>query len=335
MAPPLVYLRLCRLQFALLPAGSIGVGYLAAGGGEPVPLLVFVAAAVAAHAASALFNAYSDHEEDRVNMPQFAALVEAVGRRRCLVLALELMAGLTLLAVAGLFLYPLPSLLQILLSALIAAYSLGPRLKARTLGSLAVMALHVGWPFWLGWMLAEEAPYRGGWPMALLLGLSYALSRTVRSVHDVEGDRQAGVETWFSRLGERRAWHRFLALFLAPWAVLAALVAAGLLPPRLLLALLWVPCAAQLARLLRRTHTALQHAALFDWSTLYTTAVHFTLLALFLPRPGVIAACGGAVLAKVLLAHFGLDYRTHLPLPALVAVRFAPPAAAAAPEPSR
>ena len=251
-----------------------------------------------------LHNAYTDIEEDCYNLPGRTWLLARLGLARLkwtLVGVSAFMAvaavplglpflGLMLLAIAGLHQYSFPPL----------------RFKAWPLAGLLVFAQAVGFPFLFG-LLADPGaqlwfPSRRYLGMLAFLMFWFVAKGTFKNVPDFYGDRAVGLRTSATIF---RTWRQAAGvagvLTVTAYLSLAALVALGLAPVRLLLSLGWVPLAAwQCVRLFRADSGPAGNDVLRD-DMRVSAGFLVSVLLLAAPRPASLVAvlAGGAVLVGV------------------------------------
>jgi 4-hydroxybenzoate polyprenyltransferase len=190
-------------------------------------------------------NVFSDLEEDARNLPGRSYLVAQVGYDSLLRVALGTTAAVVGLAapVGGRF------LATAIISAVgLAEYSFRPvRAKARPVLGIFVFSQAIGFPLLLGWYAVSSAapvhdrPLLATWVFLTTLWLAKGM---FKNVPDFYGDAAAGLTTSATFFGSwRRAALAVGAATVAAYAVLAAIVAAGYLPPRAAFGLVVVPFA--------------------------------------------------------------------------------------------
>ena len=138
-----------------------------------------------------IINAYTDYDEDKINLPQRVKMIEQIGYKRlpyivaaistfCLVLSftisLQFFAIFTIALLDGLF------------------YSLKPlRFKANPVLSLISFSGAVIFPFLGAWVITREIfsiPL-----LFVLLGYSFLVYGTIKNLPDYYGDKEAGLKT--------------------------------------------------------------------------------------------------------------------------------------------
>jgi 4-hydroxybenzoate polyprenyltransferase len=209
-----------------------------------------------------LHNAYTDLEEDALNLPGRGYLLLVIGYRRLPRILAAITAGMVAASVplgAEFFLFMV--LAQIGLN----QYSAPPfRTKSRPILGLWVFAQAVVFPFLFGVLLAprellfalvsralggELAPASAadafdslrGLAMLAFLTVWFMAKGLVKNVPDYYGDRAAHIRTSATMFVSYRSAATFAVVaVVATISSLAALVALGLEPPRLALALVWL-----------------------------------------------------------------------------------------------
>jgi len=209
-----------------------------------------------------LENAYSDLQEDSINLPGRVRLVEQIGHRN-LGWATVALNALMLVAAALLGAYTLVFMALALL--LVHQYSFRPlRAKARPVAGLLVFALVVTYPFFVGTLIDPEASFLRGlggggfesrrfWGMLFFITLWFVAKGMFKNIPDYHGDRAAGLTTSATVFGSRlRAARACAVMTVAAYGSLAALVLTGYERPRVAFALVWfVPAIGNAWRLIR------------------------------------------------------------------------------------
>lgn len=263
-------------------------------------------------------NRLADRAEDAINRPERTALCAALGWDALRRLQALLWAAVAAAVLAWLALAP-GTLLAAILAAGAAAgagYSRGPRFSRHRLLVFVVLSGAFVGPFALGWTTAAHAPgiadirQLGRFtPLFWVMTFFITSLAGIKDISDRAGDRAIGYRSAFVALVDR---HRpaVLALVAAvPYAALAAFVAAGTLPPRMLASLALLPCSIALALAARgargdaRGQLAVREAFYWHW-------LAFTAAALLTFEPGVplllavLGGCGGWAIASRWL-HWG------------------------------
>lgn len=314
-------IRVARVQFVLISVVGFVAGYHATGAVNGWIMFGGICVHLFGKVADGFLNAYSDREEDRINLPAYAAEVERIGYDTCKRLAVGLYGICGVMALAGLIYYPVPTLLG-LVGGLAPAitYSVGPRFKRHSFVSPLLIFLWAAVPLLIGWSTAQGADIPGEvWWAFLLLGGFMAVNRITRYLNDVAGDRQAGVATLYTGLVVSPNSRLWLAVQSSPYLLTAVLVAGGAIPLRYLwLMLLW-PGALLMVALLCKAQTPAEQGAVWDWATIQCTLTHVAVLLAFHPDGLTAGLAAAVVLARLALSEWGLDYRAQLPLGRLLA----------------
>ena len=302
---PLSFLRLARPRTWYFAASMWAVAYLSTGAWRWPLLLAGIVICMLMTGATNLINAITDRREDRHNLPQRTLLIEHVGLPRLRVLTAACYVVPLLLSLA---LTPLVHTAVCLAGAAVSvSYSWGLRLKARPVSSLASLSTVVVFPFLAGWSMAR--PLGDVSPLVLVFGISFFAYANMKNLPDESGDRAAGVRTLFTVLSRGRGERLLLALLLIPYLVLAGLIAAGRVEPRLLLLLGFLPVPFLLVLDVRRSRTVAEKERVHAWAYLYQMV--FLTAGLLLYEPTLIAALVLATLASCSLTFesLGVDSR--------------------------
>lgn len=222
----------------------------------PHRFLLALVGAVAIQAATNMLNEHFDHVQGLDHTrPRRADMVvqtgvlppEALLRGGVVAMLVGALCGLALVAQTG------PDLLAVGVLSVFAGYAYTARpfaLGYRALGEVTVFAF-------MGPVIVMGAHFvqteRWTWPAFLLslpIGLLVTAILHVNNVRDMEYDRAHGKRTLANLLGRRVAGYEYALLVLGGYALLPALVASGVLPPPVLLALLTLPRAVRLVRAL-------------------------------------------------------------------------------------
>lgn len=222
----------------------------------PHRFLLALVGAVAIQAATNMLNEHFDHVQGLDHTrPRRADMVVQTGvlppaallRGGVVAMLVGALCGLALVAQTG------PDLLAVGVLSVFAGYAYTARpfaLGYRALGEVTVFAF-------MGPVIVMGAHFvqmeRWTWSAFLLslpIGLLVTAILHVNNVRDMEYDRAHGKRTLANLLGRRVAGVEYTLLVLGAYALLSCLVAAGVLPPLALLALLTLPRAVRLVRAL-------------------------------------------------------------------------------------
>ncbi|MER5632853.1 UbiA family prenyltransferase [Streptomyces nitrosporeus] len=281
---------------------AFALGWAAAGGTvSPAFFLGMIMAFIYGLMAN-LYNAYTDLAEDSRNLPGRVWLVLRVGHRRTLWTGHAISGLLIVLTIP----YGGVSLLPLMLLLLVGAhqYSFRPlRLKNGPVVGLLAFSLAVFGPFLLGAAGGPQAPEGTTWALFGFLVVWFAAKGMVKNLPDFDGDREAGLRTSATVFATRPAAARAATVmtligYLSP----AVFVAAGLLPSRVLWALLWTVAALVQCRAMARALQTARANAVLKVDMLLSTA--FLASVLVLHSPGWVSVTGVALGAALL---FGSD----------------------------
>ncbi|HZN94015.1 MAG TPA: UbiA family prenyltransferase [Myxococcales bacterium] len=242
-----------------------------------------------------LLNRASDRREDAINNPERTRQCEAFGYRDLTLLGVGIAAALVPVGLIWFALWGNARLFAVQAAVWAVAwnYSFGLRFKARRWTSLLVLSGTFLFPFATGW-----ATYRSllELPAAALIIPAYLLSLVgIKDITDVEGDRSIGYRSLLLDLASRRA--RALALLLlAPHALIAAAVALGVMPPRFLALLAFLPFSAAFGKLVPGARTPEERRAVRELMYHAWVAIMLPGLWLLDPGPQLGAALGGTLL---------------------------------------
>jgi 4-hydroxybenzoate polyprenyltransferase len=185
-----------------------------------------------------IINAYTDIEEDKINLPQRVKMIEQLGYKRLP----YIVAGISL----SCFLLSLTISLEFSIIFAIALfdglfYSLKPlRFKANPVLSLFSFSGAIIFPLVGAWVIS-----RGLFVLPTLfifLGYSFLVYGTVKNLPDYQGDEEAGLKTSATIFSTRRKAISFATfLLLSPYALLIALVALNVLDYSFLWLLTFLP----------------------------------------------------------------------------------------------
>ena len=212
-------------------------GYLAAA--TPALLQIILGTAVFAlgTAATNLVNAYTDIDEDAVNLPQRTEMVKQLGRRN---LARILWLLYPLILIASSTFGPIFLLVVAVAEVDSIGYSLPPlRLKKHPVTALLSFSGAVVIPYVAGAVAAEASPFS---PLLLLLGSFMFAYGTVKNIPDIIGDARAGLKTT-ATISEslRRTVETSTILLLTPYFLLTAMIVLDLLSRTYIINLIFVP----------------------------------------------------------------------------------------------
>jgi 4-hydroxybenzoate polyprenyltransferase len=273
--------------------------------GGVVSMLIVLAANV--------LNAFSDLDEDARNLPGRVYLVAQLGYASLFRVGLATTALLFVLgaSVSGAF------FVTVLFAALgLAQYSFPPvRAKERPILGLLVFAQALGFPLILGWYAASDSAagldreLLGMWVFLTVLWIAKGM---FKNVPDFYGDVAAGITTSATVFG---SWRRAAIVaaggtFLA-YGLYAAEVAAGYLPGRAALALVWLPVSLWSCRRLIEVDDPAAGNAVLKLDMIISCCLLASIVLLVAPTPTTALAAGVSVLLFLLADLFRLDSRRN------------------------
>lgn len=184
-----------------------------------------------------LLNAYTDQEEDLINLPHRVAMLDRVGEKNLIAVIATLYGAATLLTLVMPFWYKV----VYVVSAFDAIfYSLPPlRLKGGPISSLVSFAGAVFLPAVGAWTLVNDVMSTP--PVIFFLGYVFLTYCTLKNIPDYDGDRLAGLRTSATIFSsKKKASYAAAALLLSPYPLLVALTSLGIMEAKynLLLGLL-------------------------------------------------------------------------------------------------
>ena len=309
--PVLAVLKILKPAFWFIWATPFTFGYLASAGSSPRHVVWFVLVALGIGMIDAACNAHNelvDRTEDEVNQPNRTLLVDSIPPG-VLWTFVYVSYGIGALSLVPLGVIVGPDTVALILcgGTLAVLYNTGPHLKRRpglaqlAIGGAALVLFLLGWTWHRP---IEEMPPPGWLMFAFTLSMGF-----LKDLPDAEGDRlvrAAGIFT-IRQTAVRKA--AAAAVYLAPYALLAALVAAGALMPRMLVLLALVPVALWLLVVGDRARTLDERVLAYQLVFLY---VHlFSLVALVTYVATVTALVAAVILftGRGVVLALGLDPR--------------------------
>jgi 4-hydroxybenzoate polyprenyltransferase len=303
----LTLLKLARPRTWTFAAAMWSTAYLSTGRAEAAVLAAGMAICFLLTAATNLFNIYTDRAEDSVNLPHRLGMVDQI--------------GLPALKVSIVFCYvvPLilawrytnvPHLIVCVAGALNSlGYSWGPRLKAHVFLSLAAISGVVILPFVAGWVAAR--PIGELSPIVAVFGLSFYGYANLKNLPDASGDRAAGVRTLFNSYSPAFTCRFVLAAMASPYVLLAALMAAGLLPLRYVFALPLAALPFWLVRRISGARSLNQKEVVHAFGFFYQISSLMVLLALYNPSGETLLTLLSLLTAAACVEGLGIDSRPY------------------------
>lgn len=303
--------KISKVTFWFIWLTPFVFGYVASAGGSARDLGWFAgvcAGVCLVDAACNVHNELVDREEDAVNQPNRTRLLASVDERVLWALVAfgytYAFTGLVAIALA----VNLTVAAFILATAVVALlYNAGPRLKRRPI--LAELA--IGWAtfaaFSFGWAFHRQV---GDLP-AVAVALTYFVTVTacLKDLPDARGDELVGARRLVN-VGRQRVRRAVVAfIYLSPYAVFAGLVAAGLLPARMLAVAVLLPVAAWLGVLADRGGPLTTMITAYHLGFLYIHAVSLLLFVLYVASGGAVVAASILLAGRMAVLALGLDPR--------------------------
>jgi 4-hydroxybenzoate polyprenyltransferase len=257
-----------------------------------------------------LINAYTDIQEDAINLPVRVGMIRELGRRNLAYVVIALYLLILLLSAP----FGMNFILVIALAEFDSiGYSLPPlRFKRHPVTSLLSFCGAVSLPFLAGLVVADSSLLN---PLLLLLGSFMFAYGTVKNIPDILGDIKAGLKTTATVAASlRRAVETSTLLLLVPYAILFSMVALNVLSPIYLIDLVFLPFLAYWSLGNTRTSNITMLEQLHTFGFIY--AVSFILFNLVLTYPtqfslGIMALTLSFIFA---VSGFRVDSRLQHPL---------------------
>jgi 4-hydroxybenzoate polyprenyltransferase len=259
-------------------------------------------------------NRLSDRTEDEINRPERTAICHECGFRLILrtAIAAWLVAGG--LAVAALVARPgLPLAVLLVLGALSAVgYSYGPKLSRHRYASLVVLTFPFGGTFLIGWAIGhpmtDSAALRDlllhAGPVAVAGGLSIGALAGIKDLTDVPGDAAVGSRALWVSVIRDHTGRMAVALAAAPFAIMVAFVAGGLLTMRFLALLCLLPLATMVACGAGRAQTPPQLLATRELFYQYWIVLESVAMILYAPQLTTVLGTLAAVVWWVIASRY-------------------------------
>lgn len=236
--PFVAILKISKVTFWIVWVTPVLFGYLAsATRWSPRHVGWFALAVVGTmifEGVNCLHNELVDQEEDRINQPNRALLLAAVGERT-LWRIIRIGYWACFLGLVPIAIVVGPAVATVMALGAIAApmYNWGPRLKRRP--GLAQVA--IGWAvfcaYLYGWMWNGGSI--GDVPQTIwVLSYFFFVTSLLKDLPDVTGDEQVDAPGVFSIRHPPTRRAMLLFIYFSPYALIVALVAAGILEPRFL-----------------------------------------------------------------------------------------------------
>jgi 4-hydroxybenzoate polyprenyltransferase len=232
----LLLLKLARPRTWCFIVTMFVFGYASSGDIDPLVLTLGIVIFSVMTAVSNLFNAWTGQVEDRINLPHRQVWLDRIGaswtKATIVACYLVLFTLPWLVSPIFAFIVGLGALMSVI-------YSWGPNLKAHPILSLVAFSTGVLVPFIAGWMINRDFASLN--PIVWVIAYFFFAYGTLKNLPDVEGDRAAGVTTVFTMFDRDTAAKVCFALLLSPYVALVAMMLAGVLDARFVLALVFSP----------------------------------------------------------------------------------------------
>lgn len=190
-------------------------------------------------ASTNIINAYTDVDEDKINLPHRAELVERIGSKGVLYASLFLYAITILLSYLLMpFLFFIIYLVAVFDSFF---YSMPPlRFKANPYASLIAFSGAIFFPFVGAWSLSGNLSNL--WSIAFFLTYWFLTYGTIKNIPDYTGDKVVGLKTSATIFRERRTAIKFsFAFLITPYILLILLLLFNYLNIKFLSLLIGLP----------------------------------------------------------------------------------------------
>ncbi len=288
--------------FALL---SYLFGYMATSNPIAWQIILGVIIFALGTAATNLINAYTDIEEDAINLPFRMEMVRKIGRRKIEYVLLSIYPLILILSIP----FGLPFILVVAFAELDSiGYSLPPlRFKRNPVTALISFSGAVILPFIAGLAIAGSSLLN---PLLIFLGSFMFAYGTVKNIPDIMGDFRAGLKTTATfSLTLKRTVRLSALLLLMPYIVLLPMVTLNMLSSVYLANVIFLPF---LAYWTIRNNEATNLATLEQLHTFgFIYAVSFILFNLILTYPSQISLGISALILSFILivSKAGMDSR--------------------------
>jgi 4-hydroxybenzoate polyprenyltransferase len=229
-----------------------------------------------------LLNAYTDKEEDSVNLPHRVAMVDQVGDRNLITSIVALFGLSTLLALSMPFWYKVVYVVSVFDTVF---YSLEPlRFKKRVVPSLVSFSGAVFLPAIGAWTLTNDLLSTPG--IIYFLGYVFLTYCTLKNLPDYWGDKEAGLRTSATVFASPEdAARAAFALLLTPYPLLAGLTSFNVVEAKFGLLLVLLPLVVYIGRGITSADTYDKYERLHTLGLVYVVA--FLVITLLIISPAV------------------------------------------------
>ncbi|MHA2391237.1 MAG: UbiA prenyltransferase family protein [Promethearchaeota archaeon] len=276
----MVYLlKLARPRTWFFIYYSYIIGWLLSGAQISIQFIIGFLICILSTANVNLLNAYTDIEEDQINLPNRVIMVDKVGLKNLRNIVLLIYVATSVIALVMPFWFQIVYLLSVFDTAF---YSLEPlRFKAKPIQSMISFSGAVFLPGVASWTLVNDLSNIP--PIIYFLGFMFLTYCTLKNLPDYEGDRLAGLRTSATIFSSKKQASKVAAVTLvSPFIVLSGLLLSGLLDTKYSLLFVLLPLVIYLGNLsikgdsyeeLERLHTfGLVYVVLFLIITLLITS---------------------------------------------------------------
>jgi len=293
------------LQFAVVPAA---IGFLSTGNRSGTALALGVVAAFFWFLVTEYTNMVADRVEDAIDYQERTALCRRVGYNRLAGLAVS--AAIAYVAVITVMLAlgkirPWLYLVALVCLGLTVNYSVGIRVKTRSVASVMLMGAYQASFLLAGWLYGHTNGDGSGREAFLCSAFLLAFGVTLVGWKDLpsfEGDARVGYRSlYWSVFAGRYAVPRARLLLAVPLLGVLACVASGLLPARYLYLLFLAPFAFAAATVIARARSLIERRAAREFGTLYLLASMNAVLVVLYPTAVTAAVVAAGSLSYVLL----------------------------------
>jgi 4-hydroxybenzoate polyprenyltransferase len=253
-----------------------------------------------------LLNAYTDQEEDLINLPHRVAMLDKVGEKTLIAVIAALYGAATLLAMAMPFWYKV----VYIISAFDAIfYSLPPlRLKGGPISSLVSFAGAVFLPAVGAWTLEYDLMST---PLIIIfLGYVFLTYCTLKNIPDYDGDKLAGLRTSATIFSsKKKASYAATVLLLSPYPLLVALTSLGIVEARFNVLIWLLPVIGYISYGIIKAETYEEHERFHTLGLIYVVAFLVSTLLIISPTLNTLGFIIGLLAVQGLILKTKLDSR--------------------------
>jgi 4-hydroxybenzoate polyprenyltransferase len=282
------------------------IGWLLGGPEITAPFLLGLVICVLSTANVNLLNAYTDIEEDQVNLPRRVMMIDRLGLNNLMNLVIILYGFTSVLALLMPFWFKVVYIASVFDTVF---YSLEPlRLKARPLLSMVSFSGAVLLPGVASWTLNNDLVNTP--PLLLFLGYMFFTYCVLKNLPDYDGDMLAGLRTSATVFKTREQASKVAAMILSsPFLVLAGLLVFGILAPKYGLLFVLLPLVLYLGRLAIEGDSYETLEKLHTFGLVYV--VLFLVLTLLITTPTIVSMgfIASTLLIQAMILKNKLDSR--------------------------